>query len=145
MLVVNDTQEILELFQALLGEEMGFDVILMSYAPDELRRITEQRPDLIIVDFVIGGREYEGWQLIQKLRMNRETQAIPILACTAATMQIRETEGYLTEQGIGVVLKPFMLDQLEQAVRHALRLSPQAVSGGSRLGTEESAGDSAAS
>src|SRR5918997_1102086 len=85
VLVVNDTPEILDLFEALLGEGMGLEPILMSYAPDEMRRIVEARPDLVIVDFVIGGREYEGWQLIQKLRMNPETQTIPIIACTAAT------------------------------------------------------------
>lgn len=120
ILVVNDTQEILELFEELLGNEMGFEVALMSYAPDELQRITEQEPDLVIIDFVMGTREFEGWQLVQKLRMRRETQNIPLIACTAATQLVRDSEGYLTEQGIGVVLKPFTLDQLESAVRKAL-------------------------
>ena len=93
VLVVNDTQEILELFDAVLRDEMGLDTVLMSYAPDELSRIVEHEPDLVIVDFVLGGREFEGWQLLQKLRMNRSTEHIPIIACTAATTVVRETEG----------------------------------------------------
>jgi CheY-like chemotaxis protein len=123
VLVVNDTQEILELFDAIL-DEMGLESVLMSYAPDELQRIVDHQPDLVIIDFVLGGREFEGWQLIQKLRMNRRTAQIPIVACTAATQQVREAEGYLTEQGIAVVMKPFTVDQLETAIRRALGEPP---------------------
>jgi CheY-like chemotaxis protein len=62
----------------------------------------------------------EGWQLLQKMRMHPTTAGIPIVACTAAVKQVRETEAYLLEQGIEVVLKPFTIDQLEGAVNRAL-------------------------
>ena len=120
ILVVNDTKEILELFRDFLEKELGHTVIMMSFAPDELDRITDEKPDLVIIDFIIGDREMEGWQLLQKLRMNRPTAGIPIIACTAAVRQVRESEAYLLEQGIEVVLKPFELDQLEAAVKRAL-------------------------
>ena len=122
IVVINDTKEILELFRDILEGEMGHDVMLMSFAPDELTRIVEVKPDLLIIDFVIGDREMEGWQLLQKMRMHRETADIPIVACTAAVKQVRESEAYLLEQGIEVVLKPFTIDQLEGAVRRALKL-----------------------
>ncbi|HET8570678.1 MAG TPA: response regulator [Candidatus Limnocylindria bacterium] len=122
ILVINDTQEILELFEEILTA-MGHEVTLLSYAPDELRQIEEADPDLVIVDFVIGGREMEGWQLLQKMRMNRSTQHIPIIACTAAQQAVREQEGYLTQQGIAIVLKPFNVVQLENAVRMALKVN----------------------
>lgn len=122
ILIINDTQEILELFEEILTA-MGHEVTLLSYAPDELSQIEEADPDLVIVDFVIGGREMEGWQLLQKMRMNRSTQQIPIIACTAAQQAVREQEGYLTQQGIAIVLKPFNVVQLENAVRMALKVS----------------------
>jgi CheY-like chemotaxis protein len=124
--VINDTKEILELFRDILEVEMGHEVTLMSFAPDELTRIAEELPDLIIVDFVIGDREMDGWQLLQKLRMFRPTAGIPVVACTAAVRQVRESEAYLLEQGIEVVLKPFSVDQLEGAVRRALGLEEAA-------------------
>jgi DNA-binding NtrC family response regulator len=122
ILVINDTKEILELFRDVLEREMGHEVILMSFAPDELNRIVEAEPDLVIVDFVIGDREMEGWQLLQKLRMHPDTASTPVVACTAAVKQVRESEAYLLEQGIEVVLKPFTIDQLEGAVERALKL-----------------------
>ena len=123
ILVINDTKEILELFRDILDGEMGHEVVLMSFAPDELSRIVEERPDLVIIDFVIGQREMEGWQLLQKLRMHPTTVGIPIVACTAAIQAVREQEAYLLEQGIEVVMKPFTIDQLEGAVSRALELS----------------------
>ena len=125
VLVVNDTQEILELFQDIL-EGMGFEVVLMSYAPRELDRIREVKPDLIILDFLMGDRELLGWQLLQKLKMDRRTDDLPIIVCTAAVKAVQEQQGYLTEQGVLVVLKPFNVDQLEEAVRSAVAQRPTA-------------------
>lgn len=122
ILVINDTKEILELFRDVLEGEMGHDTVLMSFAPDELSRIVREKPDLVVIDFVVGEREMDGWQLLQKMRMHPATAGIPIVACTAAVRAVREQEAYLLEQGIEVVLKPFTVDQLEGAVERALRL-----------------------
>ena len=118
-LVVNDTQEILELFAEIL-EGLGYETVLMSYAPRELERVRETEPDLIVLDFLMGDRELLGWQLLQKLKMDRRTDSIPIIVCTAAVKAVEEQQGYLTEQGVVVVLKPFNVDQLEEAVRSAM-------------------------
>lgn len=121
VLVVNDTQEILELFEAIL-DAMKLETILMSYAPRELDRIRQVNPDLIILDFLMGDREPLGWQLLQKLKMDRRTESIPIVVCTGAVKAAQEQQGYLTEQGVTLVLKPFNVDQLEDAVRRALNM-----------------------
>jgi CheY-like chemotaxis protein len=124
-LVVNDTQEILELFEEILGG-MGYETVLMSFAPRELERIREVKPDLIVLDFLMGDRELLGWQLLQKLKMDRRTAAIPVVVCTAAVKAAQEQQGYLTEQGVTLVLKPFNIDQLEEAIRAAAEPSVSA-------------------
>ena len=120
IMVVNDTEEIIELFRDIL-EGMGHRVTATTYAPDELKEIATREPDLVILDLVIGG-ERVGWQLAQKMRMSRETESIPIVVCTAATEQVREQEGWLTAQAIKVVLKPFTITELETAVTKALEM-----------------------
>ena len=125
VLVVNDTQEILELFEELLTD-LGFEVRLMSFAPRELDRVREAAPDIIILDFVFGQRELLGWQLLQKIKMDRELDSIPVVVCTAAAREVGEQQGYLTEQGVIVVLKPFNVDQFEGAVVRALTVSNSA-------------------
>jgi DNA-binding response OmpR family regulator len=122
VLVVNDTQEILELFREILSE-MGFEVEIMSYAPRELEQIRAVAPDIVILDLIFGPRELEGWQLLQKLRMDREFESLPVIVCSAAVREVAEQEGYLTEQGVLVVLKPFTVAQLEEAVRRAVKMA----------------------
>lgn len=118
ILVVNDTEEILELFHDIL-EGMGHEMIPLTYAPDDLQQIVEIMPDLGIIDFVMGGLEYRGWQLVQKLRMHRLTANIPLIICTAAKREVYEQEGWLTEKGVSIVLKPFDIEDLERAIERA--------------------------
>lgn len=89
-LVVNDTEEIVELFRDIL-EAMGHRCSAMSYAPDDLAEVTKAKPDLVILDLLLGGEKL-GWQLAQKMRMSRETERTPIIICTAATEDVREHE-----------------------------------------------------
>jgi len=119
IMVINDTQEILEMFRAILEEE-GYEVILYSYAILDMGEYERVKPDLIILDLVFGS-EKSGWQMLQKLKMNRSTATIPIIICTAATNAVREMEGYLLSKGTTVILKPFDIDDLVSAVKLALQ------------------------
>lgn len=114
VLVVNDTPEILELFREILEEE-GYRVSLYSYAVRDLDDVKRDKPDLIVLDFIIGG-ENHGWEMLQKLKMDRATATIPIIVCTAALSLVRELDGQLREKGVAVVLKPFDIDDLVDVV-----------------------------
>src|SRR5215218_7191700 len=100
IIVINDTQEILELFRAILEEEMGHEVILDSYKPHMVEVIKEIMPDLIISDHVFG-EEKIGFQLLQRLKMDRVTARIPTIICSAAVKDLKEIEGYLTSKNVG--------------------------------------------
>ena len=121
ILVVNDTEEIVELFREIV-EGMGHRVTATSYAPDDLAEIQKIEPDLVVLDLIMGGEKL-GWQLAQKMRMSRDTEDIPIIICTAATEDVREQEGWLTANAIKVVLKPFTVDDLELAIGKALTMT----------------------
>jgi DNA-binding response OmpR family regulator len=120
IMVVNDTQEILELFYDLLTIE-GYEVILYSYAIQDLDEIQRHQPDLIILDYIFGG-ERSGWELLQKLKMCRATASIPVVICTAAKRQVEQIEGHLVSMGVGVVLKPFNVDALLATIKHTLQV-----------------------
>ena len=121
ILVVNDTQEILELFQAILEEEAGYKVTLTSIQPQMLDMVKKVEPDLIISDHVFG-EEKAGWQFIQRLKMDRETAPIPIIVCSGAIKELKEMEGYLVSKDIGVLYKPFDVDELINLVAEKLKL-----------------------
>jgi DNA-binding response OmpR family regulator len=118
ILVINDTQEILEMFRMLLEDE-GYEVILSSFPMQKIQEIEQINPQLIILDFIFGERKL-GWQMLQLLKMQRATAKIPIIICTAAESAVRDQEGYLVSQGIQIVYKPFDIDVLLLAIRRAL-------------------------
>jgi DNA-binding response OmpR family regulator len=118
ILVVNDTQEILDLFRMILEDE-GYRVTALGFAVEDLRRIIDAAPDLVILDLVFD-REYVGWQTLQKMKMHRDTEKIPVLVCTAEVRKAQEIQGYLTEKGVGLLLKPFDIDDLVSQVTRLL-------------------------
>ena len=140
ILVVNDTEEILDLFRDIL-EGMGHRMTAWSFSPDDLAKVTEIQPDLIILDLMIGPTELQGWALLQKIRMSPPTEEIPVIVCSAATNWVREQEGWLAANGVKVVLKPFKVAHLEHAVDQALALPDVMASGELVDGGDPSADD----
>ena len=127
ILVVNDTEEILDLFRDII-EGLGHQMTAWSFSPDDLAKVTEIEPDLIILDLMLGPTELQGWALLQKLRMSPSTESIPVIVCTAATNWVREQEGWLAANAVKVVLKPFKVRHLEHAIRQAMEMPDVAAS-----------------
>ena len=117
ILVVNDTEEIIELFGDII-EGLGHRMTAMTYSPDELHTVQDAKPDLVILDLLFGA-EGTGWQFAQKMRMSPDTVSIPIIICSADVVALREREGWLLQQGIKVVPKPFSVEDLETAIAKA--------------------------
>ncbi|GAC1467280.1 MAG: hypothetical protein PVS3B1_14030 [Ktedonobacteraceae bacterium] len=119
VLVVNDTQEILEMFRVLLEDE-GYEPTLSSYPLQRVHDIEEIKPDLIILDLIFQ-EERLGWQMLQLLKMNRALATIPVVVCTASVQAVREMEGYLVSRKVLVVYKPFEIDDLLVKIEQALQ------------------------
>lgn len=114
ILAVNDSHEIPELFRDILEDE-GYDVRLSSYAFQDLSEIKSLAPDLIILDVMIGGEDH-GWQLPQNFKLDRDTLQIPVIVCTAALKLVRELDGHQRSKSVGVIVKPFDIDDLVRKV-----------------------------
>ena len=118
ILVVNDTQEILDLFRDMLEYE-GYEVVLSSFPFKNIHDIEKIEPDLVILDFIFGN-EQTGWQMLELLKMQRSTASIPAIVCTGAIHEVQEQESYLVSQGVHVVYKPFDIDHLLTVISQAL-------------------------
>jgi CheY-like chemotaxis protein len=125
VLIINDTQEVLEVVKELLQEE-GYRVTIHSRAIRDLEQIKSIAPDLVILDHMMGTEEY-GWQMVQLIRLSRDLAELPMIVCTAAKTMVEPLEGHLKAKGVTVVLKPFDIDDLLQAVNAALNCEPFAV------------------
>ena len=130
IMVINDSQEVLDLFYDILHNEEGHEVILCSYRIRDLDEIRQHRPDVLIIDQVYGNEE-AGWKTLQKIRMSVDLADLPTIFCTTDLRRVQELEGHLAAMKIISVIKPFTIDTLMSALQAAVafgdlsRLDPE--------------------
>jgi CheY-like chemotaxis protein len=118
ILAINNDPAVLALFRDLLAEA-GYQVSTQNYVDRDLTQIKVLEPDLIVLDYM-WANEDASWSLLQMLRMDPATTAIPIILCTGAVHEVKALEQHLIAMGVTVVLKPFNIDQLVDAIRERL-------------------------
>ena len=120
ILIVNDTQEILDLLQELLEEE-GYRVTT-SVALLDLHKVKALAPDLIIKDLLFEHMQELGWKFLTLVRLDPELAELPLILCSAAVQTIKDPDMavQLERLRVRVVLKPFNLDDLLTAVSETL-------------------------
>ncbi len=131
IMVINDTQEILQLFEEILTDE-GYDVSLHSYSTRDMEQVKKVMPDLIISDHP-PGEEKRGWQFLQKLKMVKETATIPIIICTTNSKVVEDGEGFLASKGVLIVPKPFDIEELVLAVQEQIGKADTAATGNTTI------------
>ena len=123
ILAGDDSPAILDLLREILEGE-GYRVSL-SADPLDLDRVKRAEPDLVILDHMLEEGAGSGWQLVQDLRGDPQTADLPIVVCTGAVHRVREHEDLLARLGIGVVIKPFDIDHLLEAVNRPWTATPE--------------------
>lgn len=81
VLVVDDNPQNLELLEAYMEELEGVTTISATNGEDCLRKVTEQRPDLILLDIMMP--RLSGFEVCKQLKSDPETKDIPIIMVTA--------------------------------------------------------------
>ena len=120
VLVVNDTQEILDLLHDLLAEE-GYRVTT-SLALLDISKVKTLAPDIMVQDLLFEGMQETGWKFLTLVRLDPELARIPLILCTTAVQTVNEPEmaEQLDRLGVRVVLKPFLIEDLLSAISGAL-------------------------
>lgn len=119
--VVDDLPDFLELMEDVLSDE-GYAVSTFPTTADALAAARAAHPDLLITDLRLEGES--GLDLVQHLRADPATRAIPVLVCTAATMDIEEQGEAVLSADLHVLLKPFDMRELVSRVHEILQGAP---------------------
>lgn len=84
VLVVDDSKTELMFMSSLLAKR-GLSVRTASDADEALDQLAEERPDLILMDVVMPGKN--GFQLTRMINRNPEYADIPIFMCTSKNQE----------------------------------------------------------
>jgi adenylate cyclase len=80
ILVVDDLPQNVKLLADLLGAK-GYAVTTASSGPEALRKLTAERPDLVLLDVMMP--EMSGYEVCRKIRENPATGILPVVMVTS--------------------------------------------------------------
>ena len=79
VVIIDDNPNTLRLFQRYL-EPYHYRPVLVSESKQALALISELQPDAIILDIMM--QDVDGWQVLQSLKTDPKTTAIPVIVCS---------------------------------------------------------------
>lgn len=120
VLVVDDEKDIVDLLKYNLQKE-GFHVLTASNGNQALER-ADRKPDLILLDVMMP--EFDGWEVLRRLRKKPETANIPVIFLTAKDSETDEVVG-LELGADDYMTKPISIPKLIARVKATLRKQEQ--------------------
>lgn len=113
ILVVERDKMIRALLHELLESE-GY-VPITAHRCQVLNDVRDHPPAAILID-PFGSAGDSGWEVLRLLRSAPETASIPIIVCTADAMRLRDMPEDDLTLANRIILKPFDLDELLDAL-----------------------------
>lgn len=120
--IVEDDKSIQEI-ESFALQNVGYDVHGFATAKEFYEKVKERIPDLILLDVMLP--DEDGLSIVKKLRMNKETKAVPIIMVTAKSAEIDKVKG-LDIGADDYMTKPFGVMELISRVKAILRRSIKA-------------------
>lgn len=117
LLIIDDNQDISNFLLKTFTDE--YRCLCASNGKDGLTLVSEQHPDIIIVDQMMP--EMDGIEFSKKLKKKPQTSTIPIVMLTAR--DDKDTEIKSIKAGVDAFMsKPFDVDKLNQRLKQLLRV-----------------------
>jgi CheY-like chemotaxis protein len=110
IVIADDDAAITQMLHALLSEE-GYDTISCFSGEMAYKAITEEQPDLAILDLQMEQRD-TGMVVLQQLRLKPQTVDIPVMLCSADARFLHEQSQRVQLHRCVVVEKPFNIFDL---------------------------------
>ena len=103
ILAVDDERNIVRLIQVNL-ERAGYEVITAFDGREALKKIEEERPDMVVLDVMMP--YMDGFETLKQIRANPATRSMPVVMLTAKAQDQDVFQGY--SKGADIYLtKPF--------------------------------------
>ncbi len=99
-------------------EAEGFRVTTADNGEEALLQVAEDRPDLIVLDWMLPG--LSGIEVCRQLKSNSDTRAVPVIMLSARSEEVDRVRGLETGAD-DYVIKPYSVAELLARVRTQLR------------------------
>ena len=113
VLLVDDSKTELHHLSDLLGKQ-GFSVRTAENGEDAMRRLVEEKPDLILMDVVMPGQN--GFQLTRAITRDPRFADIPVIMCTSKNQETDRVWG-MRQGARDYIVKPVDPEELVAKIR----------------------------
>lgn len=113
VLVVDDSKTELFYMSDLLGKN-GFAVRTAENGEEAMRRLGEEKPDLILMDVVMPG--LNGFQLTRAITRDPRYSDVPLIMCTSKNQETDKVWG-MRQGARDYIVKPVNADELVAKIR----------------------------
>jgi len=117
VMVVDDAETNIDILVETLGDD--YDISVAMDGPSALENISDDPPDLILLDIIMPGMD--GYEVCEKLKADEKTLSIPVIFLTALTEEQDEARG-LQLGAVDYITKPFSPGLVKARVRNQLEL-----------------------
>jgi twitching motility two-component system response regulator PilH len=108
ILLVDDSKTELHHLSDILGKR-GYSVRTAENAEEAMRRLSEEKPDLILMDVVMPGQN--GFQLTRAITRDPLFSDVPVIMCTSKNQETDKVWG-MRQGARDYVVKPVVADEL---------------------------------
>ena len=113
ILVVDDSKTELHHLSDILGRR-GYVVRTAENGAEALRRLEEEKPDLILMDIVMPGQN--GFQLTRAITRDPRFSGVPVIMCTSKNQETDKVWG-MRQGARDYIVKPVNADDLIGKIR----------------------------
>ena len=113
ILVVDDSKTELHHLSELLGKR-GFSVRTAENGEEAMRRLAEEKPDLILMDVVMPGQN--GFQLTRAITRDPRFADVPVIMCTSKNQETDKVWG-MRQGARDYIVKPVDADELMRKIK----------------------------
>ena len=113
VLIVDDSKTEL-MYMSHLLQKHGMTVRTAEGAEEAMKRLTEERPDLILMDVVMPGQN--GFQLTRAITRDPRYADVPVIMCTSKNQETDKVWG-MRQGARDYIVKPVDPDELVQKIR----------------------------
>ena len=108
ILLVDDSKTELHYLSELLGKH-GYTVRMAHNGDEAMRRLSEETPDLILMDVVMPG--LNGFQLTRSITRDPRFANVPVIMCTSKSQETDKVWG-MRQGASDYVVKPVKAEEL---------------------------------
>ena len=113
ILLVDDSKTELHFLSDLLSKR-GFSVRTAENGEEAMRRLGEEKPDLILMDVVMPGQN--GFQLTRAITRDPRFLNVPVIMCTSKNQETDKVWG-MRQGARDYIVKPVDADELVAKIR----------------------------